>query len=66
MTDGATENVTPIHRPDATVVSTATLPVLVCNTWVELAAVAIAPPLLHDPVQTTLEFAPAATPIDLM
>lgn len=64
ITDGATEKVTPIHSPAATVVSTATLAVLVWSTHVSLAAVATAPPEDHLPVQMTLEFAPAATPID--
>lgn len=63
MTEGATEKVTPIHRPLATVVSTDTLAVLVCVTEVSLDAVAIAPREVHLPVQITVEFAPAATPI---
>ena len=62
ITDGATEKVTPIHKPLATVVSTATDAVLVCVTTVWLAAVATAPPLIQRPVHTTLELAPAATP----
>lgn len=64
MTDGATEKVTPIQRPDATVVSTATLAVLVWDTAVSLDAVAIAPSEDHFPVQITFELAPAATPIE--
>lgn len=64
ITDGATEKVTPIHNPLAIVVSTETLPVLVCVTVVALAAVAIAPNETHLPVQITEEFAPAATPRD--
>jgi hypothetical protein len=64
ITDGATENVTPTHRALATVVSTDICDVAVCVTPVMLDAVATAPPELHVPVQMTLEFAPAATPID--
>lgn len=49
MTDGATENVTPIHKPLATVVSTDTLAVLLCTTDVALDAVATAPPEVQMP-----------------
>lgn len=66
ITEGATEKVTPIHRPEATVVSTDTLPVLVWCTEVLLLAVAIAPSEPQRPVQITVELAPAATPNERM
>jgi len=59
MTDGATENVTPIHSADATDVSTDTEAVLVMWTDVWLEAVATAPPDSQTPVPTAVELAPA-------
>ena len=59
MTDGATLNVTPIHKPDATEVSTEiAAPVVQCAADVWLDAVATAPPLSHLPVASTVELAP--------
>ena len=59
MTDGAIENVTPIHSPEATEASTEiAAPVVQCDTEVWLDAVATAPPLSHLPVASTVELAP--------
>ena len=59
INDGATENVMPIQRPDATEVSTEiAAPVVQCNTDVSLAAVATAPPEDHMPVHIAVELAP--------
>ena len=56
----------PIHNPDATEVSTETAaPVVQCATEVWLDAVAIAPPLSHLPVQTTVLLTPGK-PTDRM
>ena len=66
MIDGATLTVMPIHKPDATEVSTETAaPVVQCATDVWLDAVATAPPLSHLPVQMTVELAPGK-PTDRM
>ena len=59
MMDGATVNVTPIHKPDATDTSTeVAAPVVMCPTSVTLAAVATAPPDAQSPLHTTVELAP--------
>ncbi len=64
MTDGATLNVMPIHRPVATEVSTVmAAPVVQCVTVVWLAAVATAPPDNQLPVQTQVDD-DAPKPID--
>ena len=66
MIDGATLTVIPIHRPDVTEVSTEiAAPVVQCDTEVWLDGVAIAPPLSHLPVQTTVLLAPG-NPTDRM
>ena len=64
MTDGATLKVTPIHKPDATDVSTlvAVGPLI---TSVTLAAVATAPPDVQLQVNIAVEFAPGR-PIERM
>jgi hypothetical protein len=49
MTEGATENVTPIHSALATEVSTDAVAVPPTTTAVALAAVATAPPLSQSP-----------------